>query len=48
MSRNRQKVANNETRREPKIAMSFHRHRLKYYVGAYLLILFILYKNFDG
>ena len=48
MSKNSQNVVHHETRNEPKIAMSFHRNRLKYYAGVYLLILFILYKNFDG
>ncbi len=48
MSKNRQIDLHHKTRHEPKIAMSFHRNRLKYYAGVYLLILFILYKNFDG
>ena len=32
---------------EPKIAMSFHHHRIRYYVVIYLLILFIICVNFD-
>lgn len=47
-SQNSQDIAHGETRNEPKIAMSFHRNRLKYYGVAYVLILVILYKNFDN
>ena len=44
--KNRQKVEDDESSDEPKIAMSFHSHRLKYYGVVYLLIIFILYANF--
>ena len=48
LSQNSQKVAHGEARNEPKIAISFHRNSLKYYGVAYLLVLVILYLNFDS
>ena len=48
LSQNSQDGAHGETQNEPKIAMSFHRNSLKYYGVAYVLILVILYKNFDS
>ena len=44
--KNRQKAEDDRGSDEPKIAMSFHSHRLKYYGFVYLLIIFILYVNF--
>ena len=44
----KQKSLDDEKLDEPKIAMSFHRHRLRYYGVAYFLIILILYVNFDG
>ena len=46
-STKRQRVEDDKCGDEPKIAMSFHRHRLTYYVVIYLLILFIICVNFD-
>ena len=44
--KNEQKAEDNRSLDEPKVAMSFHSHRLKYYGVVYLLIIFILYVNF--
>ena len=46
-STNRPKVEDDKRGDEPKIAMSFHRHRLRYYGVIYLLLLFIVSLNFD-
>ncbi len=44
--RNEHKPLEDKNLDEPKIAMSFHRHKYWYYGAVYLLIIFILYANF--
>lgn len=46
-STNKPKVEDDKRVDEPKIAMSFHRHRLRYYGVIYMLIFFIICVNFD-
>tara|TARA_B100000575_G_C23072846_1_gene618018 strand:- start:1006 stop:1155 length:150 start_codon:yes stop_codon:yes gene_type:complete len=44
--KNRQKVEGDGNSNEPKVALSFHSHRLKYYGAVYLLIILIIFVNF--
>ena len=44
---NKPKVKEDKRLAEPKIAMSFHRNRLRYYGVIYLLLIFIVSLNFD-